>query len=639
MYALGDLGAPAAKALGGVLSHRDAEVRVAALTALDLLGFEATAAADAVAGALEDPDEQVRSRAVGVLGRVATSPDAIQRLASRLDDEADAVRQSAIGALLRRPPDSVARGLEAHLENAARGESGPSVRLIDASSRVLEELGETGAVVVPALVESTLRLSEPPESVASALDAIGSDAVATLVGALADERATGARADALITGLGRAARGSVDELLEALESDAERVRAGVAAALGSLPLAADGVQDALRDRLRDEHASVRAAAARSLGTLGPRGGGVRRDIARLLDDRGPDGSGGRDVRHRAFGLGGVGNALKLLVTVLDDADARVRDPAVRALSALGPAAVSALPGLVDALEDPMPAVRAAAAEAIGGMGDGARPAVPALVRRLASDDETGVTAALLGASERLGEIAASAVPAVASWVDRGEPEIQERAIAALSKIGRGDADARDSLERAACEASNELRIAAGKALAKVVDDPETIVPVISAWLSDRDSTMRRSAMEILGDLGPAASAAAPRLMPLLEERYERVLAFQTLKRIEPRSPDVLREALEHDHRFVRVFACEAIARLGADGVKLLDDLRRVRDEDGDVRVRKSASEAIEAIEAAKDRSSDERHADEAAEEAAEEDGASSNEGQRDGDDSEAPADA
>lgn len=162
----------------------------------------------------------------------------------------------------------------------------------------------------------------------------------------------------------------------------------------------------------------------------------------------------------------------------------LRREAVRAIAALGPAAVSALPTLVRATRDENEEVRFWAVTAIGGMGPEARGAAPALVTVMA-DDVRRVQEAARRALEGLGPAATSVLLPVLRHRDPW------------------------------------LRANAAEAIGVVRDTRGRVVPELIALLADDSLWVRASAAWALGQIGPDARVAAKPLARLLQEELRR----------------------------------------------------------------------------------------------------------------------
>jgi len=191
-------------ALSGSLRDPDVRVRLAAVTALDLMGQDAAPAAQALNNALRDPDLFVRWAAARALGNI---------------DPADGkIAVPNLGRLLFDPD------LDPRLAAAA----------------TLEHYGKDAAAAVPALIRATsVGDAEIRIAVIHAIEAIGADKAQSAVPALA----------------------------QALSDPDDRVRQAAAETLGSFGTEAQTAEPALRRALDDKEPTVRRAASSALLNL------------------------------------------------------------------------------------------------------------------------------------------------------------------------------------------------------------------------------------------------------------------------------------------------------------------------------------------------------------------------------------
>jgi HEAT repeat protein len=193
-----------------------------------------------------------------------------------------------------------------------------------------------------------------------------------------------------------------------------------------------------------------------------------------------------------------------------------RSEAAEALDAIGPAASAAVPLLIDALkEEPL---RDRAARALGKIGPEARPAVPALTALLGKADFWIDEAA----AEALGKIGPAATISVEKLASLPKPESADEGILLATVAG---AEALWKVDRRPVRRSPPSRRYS----------PPRAWP---QWAGSDQSTgaakARRRAAEVLGEIGPAAMAALPKLTELAktdEVLTLREAAAPALKRI------------------------------------------------------------------------------------------------------------
>ena len=357
---MGDEARTAASDLSLLLRDPDAAVRAAATWAVGALAAP-DQAIPALLDEIRDPDAHGRAGAAWALGRFGPRAHAARSaLAGALDDADDDVRWRAGVALARVGPDGplVPRLIEML--------AAPGARARAPAAEALGRMGPAAAPAVPALVGA---LDDPREDVrwhaVWALGRIGppaGPAVPALAARLADPGLRWRIADALGS-IGPAAAAAVPALQAALDDESESVRWRVAQALGGIGPAAGPSASALARRTEDASGNVRLAAVHSLGDVGMDPGALVPVLTRALDD--PD----RRVRHEAenvlgrLGAGG-GAAVPALVARLRDEDGGVRAGAARALGRIGSIPAAGRQALQALLVDPDERARAEAERAL-----------------------------------------------------------------------------------------------------------------------------------------------------------------------------------------------------------------------------------------------------------------------------------
>jgi HEAT repeat protein len=295
----------------------------------------------------------------------------------------------------------------------------------------------------------------------------------------------------------------VEQLDAALEDDDSRVRRSAATALGRLGPDAARATTSLIRRLQDDDPEVVLSAVRALGLIGRRASRAARHLRPLLHDP--------DTAVRVTSADSMilmrrhtSASLAALAGLLDDSDAAIRSAAARALGHAGKKAADTAAGLIDLLGDGDPAVRATAVEALGEIGE---PVVGLLI----------------------------------SSLNNGNPVFLRAAVEALGKIGRpAVAELIDALNDEGAELL--VRLYASKALARIGDDADQVVPALVERLADGNPQIRIAALEALGNLGPTAAAATPAIIEAVADRNEEPLvreyAITAAARVAPAMPEV-----------------------------------------------------------------------------------------------------
>ncbi|MFF2515944.1 HEAT repeat domain-containing protein [Streptomyces sp. NPDC058086] len=202
---------------------------------------------------------------------------------------------------------------------------------------------------------------------------------------------------------------------------------------------------------------------------------------------------------------------------------RSHQEAVRALARLGDA--RALPGLLAALDSDVDAWRAI--QVAGHLPQAADQLVPRLCDHLhridLSQQWTEMSAdAILSALAALGDPAAVpvVVDTLGAAVRHERHAVTRSALKALRAFGPAATGARDTIRSLTTAADAHVRPAAVAALWAVGGDLAEVMPLLLGLLDDRITFRIGDAADLLGEIGPPASVALPRLRGLLTHDYE-----------------------------------------------------------------------------------------------------------------------
>lgn len=234
-----------------------------------------------------------------------------------------------------------------------------------------------------------------------------------------------------------------------------------------------------------------------------------------------------------------------IVAALHDSSPVVRYTAVIGLHEVAADAKVAVPALLQALQDPDPLVRRYAALAMGEDPAEATTFLPALAGAL-KDPSAVVRQSAAESLGRFGAAAQSVVPSLVELQKDPSPSVRFRAAAALARIDPATAAKHDLAPLLAAHLQDEgelSAVTAASALASLGAAARPAVPQLIACLTGRGreraiSTVRADCIRCLGELGPAAAAAAPVLHRLADDRWEeeklRTAARAALELIEPK---------------------------------------------------------------------------------------------------------
>jgi HEAT repeat protein len=460
------------EALEHFAADPDAGVRHAAICGLGVIGPRISdEAPPGLIVALEDESPRNRTTAAEYLSRF---PREVTRMIPSLVKSMERARlpfRAAYAEILGqiRPPLFSADAIPALV--AALRSPDAEVRCLAAAS--LAEFRDAAGEAVPAL----LAILRGPDETGPARPATSRDPVISAVEAL-----------------GRVAPGrshaeeAVAAVVKVLRSGDARRRAAAAAALGGFRRD-DALIDALAESIRDRDVAVRIASLRALKDIGLNSPfPAPKALAGVLDDESPD------VRVSAAStLAHVGLGIDPFIPALvrhaeQDPNPQAREACQIALQDLMPPAVTevVIPDLTAALASRDPRVRGAVAVVLGRLGPSARAAIPALIRVLRSPvDEGSTPTTRFVAGPRYWTAPTLGTPPKRSqnaWADQ-----QYWTVQALGRIAPRGAMAGES------------------------------VAALMELLKPEETDLSSAVLTALGDFGPLAAPAGPRILETLRQ--------------------------------------------------------------------------------------------------------------------------
>lgn len=487
----------------------------------------------ALAGALSDPTEGVRSRAREGLRRVRRAAVSawVERALSDADDRS-AARAATVAEALHL--HGVAGALLDRASSLSPEARGPYVGALDALRIDPGELSDLVAGVDPGHRNEAVRLAwlvggryllsfirtladDPSAAVRIAALEVLSEAADPAAASLAQqalERDASAAVRAMAVRLLARAGGDrrMEALARALDDREPSVRAMAVEALPA-ELSSE-LSDILVRALRDEHESVWRAALPHLSALPEHERPMlwaafrespadkREDIARSLGQAGGDAlsalaaanAAAPDWADRALAVevaarAGTAAGLRVVLEGLEDPDPIVRRAAASELGTLR--TVRAVPALGRTLSDPQPDVRVEALRALGVIDDDS--VVPMLI------------SALKDPAPRVRDMASEALlrwrsPGVARQLAAAlsSPDLRRQAGTILASMGEA---AVEPLVDVVVDLERDVAATAGQLLGRIVGPAPFI-----AQLSSRNADDRIRAVEVLGAIdGPTAS--------------------------------------------------------------------------------------------------------------------------------------
>jgi HEAT repeat protein len=230
-----------------------------------------------------------------------------------------------------------------------------------------------------------------------------------------------------------------------------------------------------------------------------------------------------DGEIAAWSLAAIGaDSVSPLMELLADPNPRLRCRAAVALGLIGRAAEPAVPALIKMLDDPDINTRWEATDALGCIGKRPDIVVPALIGALA-DPNIGMK---FDAMESLGDFreqATNAIPALLAFFPERDMRLGQTAASALIKISRDTTEKEVLpflLHRIKDSSYVYARSEAVGTLGQMKDEPDLAIPPLIEALGDTNTM--NAAIQRLGEFGPAAKAAVPKLVPLTTNQDSRV---------------------------------------------------------------------------------------------------------------------
>jgi HEAT repeat protein len=161
------------------------------------------------------------------------------------------------------------------------------------------------------------------------------------------------------------------------------------------------------------------------------------------------------------------------------------------------------------------------------------------------------------------------IPALTAGVDDADIRVRRATLDVLEAMGQGAVPAIPALVHALSDRDRFVRWAAARALGMVHPlRPETVVPSLTALLSDGDPNLRMTAAASLREYGPQARTAVPALLTMSRsnDAEQRAAAIRTLESVgsdDASALAVLNAALNDTDARVRQLAEQALGRVGS----------------------------------------------------------------------------
>ena|GEM_PF-1884943 len=626
-----------------------------------------------------DSQPQLRLQAIQALGRLGggggnRDREITQLLRDRLDDPDRSVRLGAAQALIGLTPagsDAFQAALQVPIGLL---ESAPQDAKIQAA-QMLESLGLRARGTVP---ELTARLKATKEhsvqfSIALALTHMGREGRKAALPALLEAVKTGSTSDryraiSAIQQQGLAeSQVMLPTLLELLRSSTGGIPGQLTEALVQLGPAADQAIPPLVEMLGSSNQALRFQASSTLSRLGPEAvKAAGPPLVELIRN------GDTSVRNQLNGLiqnlPGVdlSPAVPVLIKELERSDPNTLFQTIQLLGQIGPQAKDAIPALraaainpqfgvqfqaiqsllqiagdkessvaemlEESLNSPQPSTRAQAALALTKMGPEKWKLVqPTLLELAHSADQFSRSQAILGLAQLRGPELDQALPVLIEALESPEPGVRNQSLMVITQLGPAAKAAVPAIATQLA-ATSDLATIPNLVQALGALGPDA-VPALTAALKTVRPVARGEVINRLGHLGPAAGAAAPAILEILQaghfnaslkpraaaaltaiglatvpplikslgdqEAALRQTAAQVLGGFGPEAKEAipaLRELLADKEAAVRIAAADALRQIGGESESsAIVPILAAGLKDDDAQVRRTAVAALAAI--------------------------------------------
>jgi len=365
----------------------------------------------------------------------------------------------------------------------------------------------------------------------------------------------------VITELAKAVGPSaVPPLLSALQDPDAKIRQKAAEALGEMESNARSGVPGLTLALHDSDPAVVLVSALSLRKIDPRDHAGVPALITLLSHPNPEVRAGAIVGLGEFGPDAAG-AVPPLLKVWDEDPPSLRKYVARTLGLIGQDAGAAIPRLIALLNSQDQQEVAFAAEALSHLGEEAKAAIPKLLTLAEKDEHTWAAFTALAAMGpdavpglveiyrqgdrrhwwvakafmKQGPKAVAAVPALLEELGSDKPRRAALAAMVLGCIGEGAKEAVPRLAELIQDEDPHLRLRAAEALWKLDRRTNAVLAVMVAeldhWAKEPNALIgvaedangqsrQQVAAAVLGEMGPAAKEAIPRLQLLRRSAFE-----------------------------------------------------------------------------------------------------------------------
>ena len=190
--------------------------------------------------------------------------------------------------------------------------------------------------------------------------------------------------------------------------------------------------------------------------------------------------------------------------------------------------------------------------------------LPALLAQL-KDSDASVRAEAADELRDLGGKAGPAENILAGLLNDKSPGVRFAAAAALLGLNKSNQAAVKVLAQGMTDSASAVRRDAAKSTGRSGSGAAPLIAPLASLLKDKDESVRLSALQAVALLGPIAAAAAPSVVPLLDDQTLCIDAADALGRIGPGArpvPQRLTDMLSSDQEAIQWAAVRAMAQIG-----------------------------------------------------------------------------
>jgi len=363
---------------------------------------------------------------------------------------------------------------------------------------------------------------------------------------LGDEHPEVCSAAAHVIGVaGPLAKEAVPRLVQMLDSPDIKVQKSACFALGQIGPDAKDAVPRLTEFLRQNDIRTLYSAIEALAGIGPDAAPAAEYLLGYLNDNRPgfekpiapkgvpmafaDPPKISDAAANALGRSGP-KAVPQLIQALKNNDAYIKRLAARALGNIGPNAEEAVPELINNIDNEDRVVRSVVVGALGQIGKPTNKVVPALIKAL-MDEYDYVRSISLGYLREIDPTDDLAINGLIGIMGKDESWWRDWTADAFAKIG---SKAVPELIKALGSADPSVRLTAAESLGKIGPGASVGVPALIKALEDPDDKVVRGAIVALGNIGAEAAPALPLLDQMQTEekkhKYE-ADAYAAMKKI------------------------------------------------------------------------------------------------------------